>query len=173
MFLYVYNCMQIVIFNLPGVLTSSTDMSRSHNGYGYGSSNGYGNSNNNGYGNSNSNGYGISNNGISISNYDNSLNKIDVLKVTAGKIIKIEFTLFDVEYGRASCPYDHLSIRDKDGSVLLGRSCGRRGPFTICSRTNEVYFTFFTDCIVSKKGWVAHWSEEEETNCSQTYYSYG
>ena len=97
--------------------------------------------------------------------YDNSLNQVDVLQVADGKVIKIEFTAFDIENNGERCPWDHLSIVEKDGTVLLDKACGIRGPFTICSQTNEVYFTFITDCIIGRPGWSAEWSAVSETDC--------
>ena len=96
--------------------------------------------------------------------YDNSLNQVDMIQVAAGKVIKIKFTAFNVENDGPWCPFDHLSIVDSDGTVLLDKACGFRQPFTICSVTNEVYFTFITDCSVARPGWRAEWSEE--TECS-------
>ena len=91
--------------------------------------------------------------------YDNSLNQVDMIQVAAGKVIKIEFSAFDTERW-----YDRLSIVDSDGTVLLDKAWGIRRPFTICSQTNEVYFTFITDCSVARPGWRAEWSAE--TECS-------
>ena len=96
--------------------------------------------------------------------YDNSLNQVDMIQVAAGKVIKIEFTAFNVENDGPWCPWDHLSILDGNGNKLLDKACGFRQPFTICSETNEVYFTFFTDCIVTRPGWRAERSAE--TECS-------
>ena len=90
--------------------------------------------------------------------YDNSLNQVDMIQVAEGKVIKIEFTAFDVEW----CPYDHLTILDSDGTALLDKACGIRRPFVICSQTNKVYFTFITDCSVTRPGWRAVWSAETE-----------
>ena len=105
--------------------------------------------------------------------YESGLNKVDVLKVAEGKVIKLDFPKFDVEYGGSWCPYDHLSILDKDGSILLNKTCGViTEPFTICSRTNEVYLTFVTDCVVQLFGWTAEWSQEDECtpHLPQSFY---
>ena len=96
--------------------------------------------------------------------YDNSLNQVDVIEVEKGKVIKIEFSAFDVETDGVSCPWDHLSIVDGDGTVLLNKACGVKQPFTICSRTHEVYFSFITDCVYGRPGWKAVWSSQ--TECS-------
>ena len=98
--------------------------------------------------------------------YDNSLNQVDIIWVAEGKVIKIEFTAFDVENNGPMCPYDHLSILDRDGTVLLDKACGIKQSFTICSQTHEVYFTFITDCSVTRPGWRAVWSEETECSSS-------
>ena len=105
--------------------------------------------------------------------YESGLDKVDVLKVVEGKVIKLDFPKFDVEYGGSWCPYDHLSILDKDGSMLLNKTCGvKKETFTVCSRTNEVYLTFFTDCTLQRSGWTAEWSEEDEcaTYLPQSFY---
>ena len=93
---------------------------------------------------------------------------MDIIRVAAGKVVKINFTAFDIESNGARCPWDHLSILDSDGTVLLDKACGIREPFTICSQTSEVYFTFITDCIVARPGWRAVWSEVEETECNSS-----
>ena len=100
--------------------------------------------------------------------YENSLNQVDVIEVEKGKVIKIEFSAFDVENAGASCPWDHLSMVDGDGTVLLNKACGVKEPFTICSRTNVVYFTFVTDCIYGRPGWRAEWNSETECSAAAT-----
>ena len=63
---------------------------------------------------------------------------------------------------------------DGDGSVLLRRTCGympsSNFDFTVCSKTNEVYFTFITDCTVTLPGWTAEWTEvgDGEEECTAT-----
>ena len=152
----------------PGVLESPNFNSRSHD-YSYNNSNGYDYS----YGYNYSYGYDYSydydnsygsGDGAGAGTYDNSLNQVDMIQVAEGKVIKIEFTAFNVENDGPWCPWDHLSILDGNGNKLLDKACGFRQPFTICSETNEVYFTFFTDCIVTRPGWRAEWSAE--TECS-------
>ena len=98
--------------------------------------------------------------------YNNNLSQVDIIHVAVGKVIKIEFTAFDVESNGPTCPYDHLSILDRDGTVLLDKACGIKQPFTICSQTHEVYFTFITDCSVTRPGWSAVWSEQIECSSS-------
>ena len=96
--------------------------------------------------------------------YDNFLNQVDMIQVAEGKMIKIAFAAFDVENNGPWCPWDHLSILDGNGKKLLDKACGFKNPFTICSETNKVYFTFITDCYVARPGWRAMWSAE--TECS-------
>ena len=62
---------------------------------------------------------------------------------------------------------------DGDGSVLLRKTCGYMPSsfdFTVCSKTNEVYFTFITDCTVTLPGWTAEGTEvgDGEEECTAT-----
>ena len=39
--------------------------------------------------------------------------------------MEVRFTYFDVEEGSKSCPYDHLTITDGDGTIVMNKTCGR------------------------------------------------
>ena len=83
----------------------------------------------------------------------------------------IEFVAFDIE-SHPFCVYDHLTIKDRDGSTLMEKSCGSSGaliiggkktnsslPPRVQSRSNTVYFEFVTDHSVKRAGWRVNWRE--------------
>ena len=41
--------------------------------------------------------------------------------------MEVSFTSFDVEFGGKHCPYDHLTVTDGDGTILINRLCGKVG----------------------------------------------
>ena len=83
----------------------------------------------------------------------------------------LEFVAFDIE-SHPSCVYDHLTIKDRDGSTLMEKSCGSSGalivggkktnsslPPRVQSRSNTVYFEFVTDHSEIRAGWRVNWRE--------------
>ena len=57
--------------------------------------------------------------------YSNNFRRTDVITVDQGSLVEVRFTSFDVEEGSKSCPYDHLTVTDGNGTVLINRICGR------------------------------------------------
>ena len=85
--------------------------------------------------------------------YPNNLEQVETITTEAGKVLVLDFTIFDIEL-HSNCNYDSLTIVDQDGTTLLEKSCGNILPAQITSRTNEVHLTFKTDHSVTKNGWV-------------------
>ena len=89
-----------------------------------------------------------------------------------GNTVTLKFTAFDVEPGGPKCNYDHLTIADGDGTVLMGRACGKSGslviggkkvksalPAAVSSRSNKVSVKFVTDDSGVRSGWSLTWQE--------------
>ena len=53
----------------------------------------------------------------------NSADKTETLQVDVGKTIRIQFTSFAVT-AESSCLTNYVQVIDKDGTVLLDKSCG-------------------------------------------------
>ena len=89
-------------------------------------------------------------------NYPNSLDETKTIQVDPGLAVFLEFTAFDLEH-QSSCPHDHLTITDGDGTILMKKSCGPSLPDDITSQTNIVKLTFHTDRSVARGGWSIKW----------------
>ena len=95
--------------------------------------------------------------------YPNDLRNTTTIEVEKGMIVALKFTAFDVERGDDSCPYDHLTIEDGDGSTLMERTCGYSLPEDLVSKSNVVKLHFKTDESVTESGWSVTWSAEKPT----------
>ena len=94
--------------------------------------------------------------------YPDNVEETKTIEVEKGMNITLKFTAFDVELGDSSCPYDHLTIEDGDGSTLL-ETCGNRLPEDLVSKSNVVKLHFKTDESVTESGWSITWSAEKPT----------
>jgi len=95
--------------------------------------------------------------------YPNDLRNTTTIEVEKGMIVALKFTAFDVERGDDSCPYDHLTIEDGDGSTLMEKTCGYSLPEDLVSKSNVVKLHFKTDESVTESGWSVTWSAEKPT----------
>ena len=59
--------------------------------------------------------------------YPNRFRRTDVITVEKGRLVEVSFTSFDVEFGGKHCPFDHLTVTDGDGTILINRLCGTAG----------------------------------------------
>ena len=114
-------------------------------------------------------------------NYPNNLEKIQTIQVKSGKILKLEFTHFEVEAcnvetwdgtgyvegtGDTTCPCDFVTITDGDGTILMDKSCGSGNPSrsdyfqppAITSRSNRVEIFFHTYGNGHTFGWSLGWA---------------
>ena len=111
--------------------------------------------------------------------YSNNLHTIQTIQAKEGLILSLEFTAFDVEFHPA-CSFDHLTITDGDGTVLMERGCSSNTdsnlviggqslnsslPATIKSRSNIVNLIFVTNGDGSKTGWNVRWGAVTQGKC--------
>ena len=89
--------------------------------------------------------------------YPDNVEKTETIQVEAGRVISLKFTAFDIEYN-PNCLLDHLTIKDGDGTTLLGKSCGSNLPSSITSRSNIINLVFKTDSSTRRSGWSLTWS---------------
>jgi len=96
---------------------------------------------------------------------NNFKNKMKTIEVEKGSEITLSFTAFKVEWDSwdSSCPYDHLTIEDGDGSTLMEKTCGNSLPEDMVSKSNVVKLNFKTDESVTESGWSVTWSAEKPT----------
>ena len=111
--------------------------------------------------------------------YPYSLQKTETIKVANGKVLRIDFTHFDVfalsvqnssnddDDNHDPCPYDFVKITDGDGTILMNKSCGYSSadpseatyfPLpSLMSKTNNVSVYFHTDDTGAEPGWNFTW----------------
>ena len=68
----------------------------------------------------------------------------------------MQFTAFDVE-SESTCSYDHVTIKNGDGTPLMEKTCGSSLPTAVTSTSNIVEIYFHTDRYTSKSGWRLTW----------------
>ena len=109
-------------------------------------------------------------------NYPDGLEKTELIQVEQGKVLSLEFTAFDIDFDPVlcdlNCNCDHVTIKDGDGTTLMGKTCGSslngtaifEGrligsslPPVIVSRTNSIGIFFKTGSLAAKSGWSANW----------------
>ena len=90
-------------------------------------------------------------------NYPKNLAKTETIKAELGLILSLEFTAFNIEPS-PTCGYDHLTITDGDGKILMEKSCGSILPADITSRSNVVKIFFKTDRSGTRTGWSLNWA---------------
>ena len=90
-------------------------------------------------------------------NYPHNLRKTEIIDVEEGLVVAIEFTAFDVEF-HSTCSYDHVTIKNGDGTTLMEKTCGSSLPAAVTSTSNIVEIYFHTDANVSYSGWRLTWT---------------
>ena len=111
-------------------------------------------------------------------NYPKNLEKTDTIQVEQGLIISLQFIAFDIEaqydyeeyesdYESFTCPYDHLTITDGDGTTLMEKSCGNSLPAAIRSTSNIVNLVFITSRSGTSSGWSVNWSAVTPGECQK------
>ena len=88
--------------------------------------------------------------------YPNNLQRTKTIRGAPGTVLVLEFTAFKVQ-SHPSCKFDFLKIRDVDGTILMGKTCGSSLPAKIISKTNIVKLDFKTNRKVRKTGWRVIW----------------
>ena len=77
----------------------------------------------------------------------------------SGLALRLIFTALDIQYlGDSPCNWDHLRIRDEDGTILMKEKCGSDLLPDITSLTNIVHIDFYTDSDTTRTGWSITWS---------------
>ena len=100
--------------------------------------------------------------------YPNRLQKTERIEVETGKVLRLEFTFFEVQRD-ALCAKDYVEIKDGDGTTLMESSCGwMQGvsdshsyhfiPPILVSQTNSVEIVFITDSASQYRGWKLSWT---------------
>ena len=109
--------------------------------------------------------------------YPHNIDKTEQVVVETGKILRLEFTAFDVDsFGDiTTCPADFVRITDGDGTTLMDNSCGYSDldpsssyffqPPIITSFTNTVEIHFHTNDEVAKQGWSLDWTTLAAGGC--------
>ena len=86
-----------------------------------------------------------------------NLRKLEIIVVEEGLIVAIEFTAFAVE-SSSTCKFDHVTIKNGDGTTLMGKTCGSSLPAAVTSTSNRVEIYFHTDQYYpTKSGWRLTW----------------
>ena len=100
--------------------------------------------------------------------YPDLLDKTERIEVESGKVVRLEFTFFQVQH-QSTCSRDYVEIKDGNGKTLMGRTCGwSEGvspthswfikPEVLTSETNSVEISFHTDSNTHHKGWSLNWT---------------
>ena len=89
-------------------------------------------------------------------NYPNDLQKTNRIEVEEGLVVAMQFTAFDVEF-HSTCSYDHVTIKNGDGTTLMEKTCGSSLPATHTSTSNIVEIHFHTNYYGSRSGWRLTW----------------
>ena len=100
--------------------------------------------------------------------YPNILQKTGRIEVETGKVLRLEFTFFELQWD-ALCAKDYVKIKDGDGTTLMENSCGwMQGvsdshrynfkPPILVSQTNSVEILFITNSYSQYKGWKLSWT---------------
>ena len=102
-------------------------------------------------------------------NYPHNLDKTEIIEVESGKILRLEFTHFEVwACDISTCSCDYVKITDGDGTILMDKSCGYSSedpssseyflPPMITTMTNKAEIFFHTDDNANQPGWSLSWT---------------
>ena len=99
-------------------------------------------------------------------NYPNNLEKTETIQVESGKVLRLEFTHFAVEW-EPTCQYDYVRITEGDGTILMNNSCGYSTvdpsepnyfqPPIIKTKTNTTSIFLRTNSLRNDPGWRLSW----------------
>ena len=99
-------------------------------------------------------------------NYPNNLEKTETIQVESGKVLRLEFTHFAVEW-EPTCQYDYVRITEGDGTILMNNSCGYSSvdpsesnyfqPPVINTKTNSTSIFLRTNSLRNDPGWRISW----------------
>ena len=112
--------------------------------------------------------------------YPHNIDKTEHVVVETGKILRLEFTAFDVNVVRSidPCIDDFVRITDGDGTTLMNNSCGYsndnyypshflyfKPPPIITTNTNKTVIYFHTNSARASSGWSLTWTAVAEGEC--------
>ena len=82
------------------------------------------------------------------------------LVAPAGKVIHLVWVEFEIENAVSGRCYDYVKVTDKDGTVLMDKTCqiGLPDPPELTSTSNEINIEFKADGSDQEKGYKADWS---------------
>ena len=103
-------------------------------------------------------------------------------------VLLLKFTSFNIE-PHSTCDWDHLTITDDDGTILMEKSCGSAidgtvvvgglggldsslgssVPANIRSLSNSVNLIFKTDFTGAMAGWSVSWSAVTPGECKNIF----
>ncbi|XP_078578511.1 inactive serine protease PAMR1-like isoform X1 [Branchiostoma floridae x Branchiostoma japonicum] len=83
---------------------------------------------------------------ISLTNYQNNMDCLWTISVSAGNAIMLQFTSFSLEED-SLCEYDYVAVYDGPtvSSPLLGKFCGSTPPGPVQSSGNQIVVRFYSD----------------------------
>ena len=99
--------------------------------------------------------------------YPNNLERTETVQVAKGKLLRLEITHFEVQYGGNPPCKDNVKITDGDGTTLMDEICGYSNrifnpayfvPPVITTRSNTMEILFHTDDSYTREGWSLSWS---------------
>ncbi|XP_055957051.1 cubilin-like [Patella vulgata] len=94
-------------------------------------------------------------------NYPHAVSCAWVIETTAGKVLTLTFTRFDLE-AHQSCSYDYLQIHDGGSASthMIGKYCGTALPNggSLNSTHNQLYLWFYSDASVAGNGFTVSWT---------------
>ena len=95
----------------------------------------------------------------------------ETIEVESGKLLRLEFTLFDVWWTGSNCQEDYVKVTDGNGTTLMDNSCGFSStdpssfwyflPPILTTGSNRVEIFFHTSIhpdAYSPPGWSLSWS---------------
>ena len=105
-------------------------------------------------------------------NYDNNLDCAWLIEVDNSIpsfqvfVVKVTFNDFWLGYGSGPCVKDVLMFYDgmSSGSTLVGSFCGTTPPEVIYSTGKYLYVKFYTDSVITYKGFSFSFSAVREGN---------
>ena len=91
--------------------------------------------------------------------YKNDFYINERIEVAEGFAIELIFQSFDIEAKSCQCDFDWVEVIDNDGTILMGKTCGKKVPESIISNTNLIFVRFNTDSSVVQTGFKAKWAQ--------------
>ena len=88
--------------------------------------------------------------------YPNNLQQKNTIEVEEGLIVAMQFTAFNVQ-SDSLCRWDHVTIKNGDGTTLMEKTCGSSLPAALTSKSNRVEIYFHSNNYNAESGWRLTW----------------